>query len=148
MGNATKQIFLSYSGEDAFEAGLLQFALENLLSDLGAQVWTFQRDQQTNQKGIASSLKDKIRDSRSGVFLVSPFTLDYGATQWMELAYLDAYEVPTYILLHHVTFQDLKSRERGIPPLLLESQCNPAINWKLIASDIRGDWVGRPRRPI
>jgi len=105
MGNATKQIFLSYSGEDAFEAGLLQFALENLLSDLGAQVWTFQRDQQTCQKGIATSLKDKIRDSRAGVFLVSPFTLDYGATQWMELAYLDAYEVPTYILLHHVTGQ-------------------------------------------
>lgn len=146
MRNRSKHIFLSYSGEDALEAGLLQFAFESLLKDLGAKVWTFQRDQQTNQRGIAGSLKDKIRYSKAGVFLVSPFTLDYGATQWMELAYLDAYEVPTYILLHHVTFQDLKSRERGIPPLLLESQCNPAINWKQIASDIRDDWVRNPTR--
>ena len=39
------EIFLSYSGKELFEASLLQFAIEQLLKDLNAKVWTYERDQ-------------------------------------------------------------------------------------------------------
>lgn len=131
------QVFLSYAGEDAFEAGLLQFAVETLLADLGVTVWGYQRDQCKDQRGIANSLKARARESVAGLFLVSPSTLDSGATQWMELAYLDAFNVPTFVLLHRLSFQELKSKEKGIPPLLLESQCNLATDWKSLVSALR-----------
>jgi hypothetical protein len=55
----------------------------------------------------------------------------------MELAYADAYEVPTFVILHRLTFAELKSRERGVPPLLLESQCNPSAEWKTVVESLR-----------
>jgi hypothetical protein len=130
------QIFISYSGHDDFEASLLQFAFEKLLEEKGVTTWTFQRDQKHSEKEIASSLKEKVKQSIATVFLVSPSTLESGATQWMELAYSDAFNVETYILLHHLSYTDLKKYERGIPPLLLSSQCNSALEWKKIAADI------------
>lgn len=68
--------------------------------------------------------------------LVSQFTLESGASQWMELAYADAFDVPTYVLLHHITFEDLK-RTSGVPPLILEGQCTPAIDWRSLDDDLR-----------
>lgn len=131
------QVFISYSGHDAFEASLLQYALETLLADEGVVAWTFQRDQARSQKDIAVSLKQRVRDSVATVFLVSPTTLDSGATQWMELAYADAFDVATFVLLHHLDYQQLKSADRGVPPLLLSSECNSALDWREIAEDIR-----------
>jgi hypothetical protein len=55
----------------------------------------------------------------------------------MELAYADAFEVTTFVLLHRLEFLDLKKKARGVPPLLLSSQCNSAIEWKLVVEDIR-----------
>jgi hypothetical protein len=55
----------------------------------------------------------------------------------MELAYADAFDVKTFILLHHLNFFDLRQRATGVPPLLLSSQCNSAIEWKNVIADIR-----------
>jgi hypothetical protein len=55
----------------------------------------------------------------------------------MELAYADAFDVKTFILLHHLTFDELKQRATGVPPLLLSSQCNSAMEWKTVIEDIR-----------
>jgi hypothetical protein len=137
MESKKKQIFLSYSGEDSFEASLLQFAIEHLLADRNAKVWTYQRDQPKNQRSIGKSLKDRVRASSATIFLVSPSTLDSGAAQWMELAYSDAFDVPTFVLLHHLTFAEVKAREKGVPPLLLEGQCNSSAEWKSVVSDMR-----------
>ena len=131
-----KQVFLSYSSENEFEAGLLQFALETMLADLDITVWSYQRDQARNQRGIADSLKACIQRSKATIFLVSPHTLAAGAAQWMELAYSDAFGIPTFVLLHHVSFRELKSK-KGIPPFLLEVQCNAAVDWKNIFPDLR-----------
>jgi hypothetical protein len=131
-----KQIFISYSGRDEFEASLLQYALEEMLgSDVVA--WTFQRDQARSEKEIARSLKDRVRDSAAVIFLVSSDTLESGASQWMELAYADAFDVPTFVLLHHLKFNDLRQRATGVPPLLLSSQCNSAIDWKSVVEELR-----------
>lgn len=109
-----KQIFISYSGRDEFEASLLQYALEEMLgSDVVA--WTFQRDQARSEKEIARSLKDRVRDSAAVIFLVSSDTLESGASQWMELAYADAFDVPTFVLLYHLKFNDLRQRATGVP---------------------------------
>jgi hypothetical protein len=132
-----QQVFISYSGHDAFEANLLQFALESLLAEERVTAWTFQRDQNHSEKEIAKSLKERVKQSIATVFLVSPSTLESGATQWMELAYSDAFDVQTFVLLHHLDFQELKSRERGVPPLLLSSQCNSALEWRKIIDDIK-----------
>lgn len=131
-----KQIFISYSGRDEFEASLLQYALEEML---GGEVfaWTFQRDQARSEKEIARSLKDRVRESAAVIFLVSSETLESGASQWMELAYADAFDVPTFVLLHHLKFNDLRQKATGVPPLLLSSQCNSAIDWKSVVEDIR-----------
>jgi hypothetical protein len=131
------QVFISYSGHDAFEASLLQYALETLLASEGVKAWTFQRDQARSEKEIARSLKQRVRESIATIFLVSPTTLDSGATQWMELAYADAFDVTTFVLLHHLDYQQLKARQRGVPPLLLSSECNSALDWRDIAEDIR-----------
>jgi len=131
------QVFISYSGHDAFEASLLQFAIETMLSTERVTAWTFQRDQQRSEKEIATSLKQSVRESVATVFLVSPSTIDGGAAQWMELAYSDAFDVKTFVLLHHLDYNELKSKDRGVPPLLLASQCNAAQQWKVIIDDIR-----------
>ncbi|OQW34256.1 MAG: hypothetical protein A4E19_02000 [Nitrospira sp. SG-bin1] len=131
------QVFISYSGHDSFETSLLQYAIETLLNREGVVAWTFQRDQVRSEKEIANSLKQRVRESVATIFLVSPTTLDGGATQWMELAYSDAFDVPTFVLLHHLEYEELKAKERGVPPLLLSSQCNSAHDWKRIVEDIR-----------
>jgi TIR domain-containing protein len=131
------QVFLSHAGEDEFEASLLQYAIEQMLADVNVIVWTYERDQRPDERNIGKSLKDRVRESKATIFLVSPSTLNAGAAQWMELAYADAYNVPTFIILHHLTFEQLKSHERGVPPLLLESQCNAAVTWKSIIESLR-----------
>ena len=83
------------------------------------------------------SLKERVRASVATVFLVSPSTVRSGAAQWMELAYSDAYEVPTFVILHRLTFADLRSRHKGIPPLLLEGQCNMSTEWKRVIDALR-----------
>jgi hypothetical protein len=135
--NARPQIFLSYAGEDSFEAALLQHAVEALLRDVNALVWTYERDQSRDERHIAASLRDRIRRSVATIVLISQFTLTSGATQWMELAYADAFGVPTFILLHHITYDGLKTSETGVPPLVLEGQCTPAADWRLIQDDLR-----------
>jgi len=131
------QVFISYSEHDSFEASLLQFALETLLAKEGVVAWTFERDQARSEKEVARSLKQRVRESIATIFLVSPTTLASGATQWMELAYADAFDVTTFVLLHHLDYQQLRSRERGVPPLLLSSECCSALEWRRIAEDIR-----------
>jgi hypothetical protein len=133
----TKQVFISYSGRDDFQASLLQYAIEQMLREEGVEAWTFQRDQGRSEKQIAESLKNRVKESVASIFLVSPDTLDSGATQWMELAYADAFEVKSFVLLHRLTFSDLKQRTTGVPPLLLSSQCNSAMDWKNVIEDIR-----------
>jgi hypothetical protein len=83
-----------------------------MLADRNVTVWTYQRDQARDQRSIGKSLKDRVRESGATLFLVSPSTLEAGAAQWMELAYADAYDVPTFVILHHLTFVELKGRER------------------------------------
>jgi hypothetical protein len=130
-------IFLSYSSDNAVEADLLQFAYETLLADVDARVWTYERDQAKDEKAIAERLKTDVRMSRAVVFLVTPSTLSKGAVQWMELAYADAFDVPTFVLLHQLSFQDLRAQESGVPPLLLAAQCNSAKSWREIARDLK-----------
>jgi len=137
MKNKPNNIFLSHSNEDAFEACLLQYAFEVLMKDIGVKVWAYQRDQRKDEREISKSLKQRIKESRATIFFVSSYTLDSGATQWMELAYSDAFGIPTFVLLHHLTFQELKNREKGVPPLLLSRQCTQAIEWKLIEPELR-----------
>jgi hypothetical protein len=55
----------------------------------------------------------------------------------MELAYSDAFDVDTYVLLHHLDYKELKNGEQGVPPLLLSSQCNSALEWRRVADDIK-----------
>jgi hypothetical protein len=62
------QVFLSYAGEDAFEASLLQYAVGTLLADLPAKVWTYQRDQLRDQQTIATNIKSQIHQSRAMIF--------------------------------------------------------------------------------
>jgi hypothetical protein len=131
------QVFVSYCGHDEFEAGLLQFAIETLLRDEKVVAWTYQRDQARSEREIAQSIKNRVRDSCATIFIVSPTTLSRGATQWMELAYADAFDVKTFVLLHHLKYSDLKSAESGVPPLLLAGQCNSATEWRTVIEDIR-----------
>lgn len=134
---AQKQVFISYAGHDAFEASLLQYAIESMLGSQQVTAWTYQRDQSRSEKEIAAALKENVRKSIATVFLVSPITIDGGAAQWMELAYADAFDVKTFVLLHHLDYNELKTREHGVPPLLLASQCNSASQWKAIIEDLR-----------
>lgn len=134
MSEKTINIFLSYSSEDAFEANLLQFALEVLMKDKKVKVWTFQRDQNKDERDVSKSLKEQIKESIAMIFLLSPSTLDDGLSQWMELGYSDAYDIPTFILLHRLTHDDLlEGREIS---LLLSRQLNEAREWKLIVPEL------------
>lgn len=130
-------IFLSYPSDYSVEAELLQFAYETLLVDVNAKIWTYERDQAKDEKSIAEGLKIQVKASKALVFLVTPSTLDKGAAQWMELAYADAFDIPTFILLHHLSYQDLKVPEVGVPPLLLAAQCNSSKQWREVAKDLR-----------
>lgn len=127
-----RQIFLSHAGEDTFEASLLQQALEALPKDLNVAVWTYGRDQARDERNIGASLRDRIKHCSAAIILVSQFTLASGAAQWMELAYADAFGVPIFNLLHHLTLDDLKRADRGVPPLVLEGQCTAASEWRLL----------------
>jgi len=137
MSPKSIEIFLSYSGQDSFEAGLLQFAIEQLLGDLGVTVWTYERDQAKSERQIGKSLKLRIQNSVAVIFLASPSTFNSGAAQWMELAYADAFDVPIFVLLHQMTFKTLRTKEEGVPPLILEGQCNSASEWKTVVAAIR-----------
>lgn len=55
----------------------------------------------------------------------------------MELAYADAFGVPTFILLHHLRDAELIGRGRGVLPLLLSSQRSAAVEWKKLIDDLR-----------
>ena len=136
MRKKSIEIFLSYSGKDSFEASLMQFAVEQLLTDLGVTVWTYERDQAKSERQIGKSLKVRVQQSAAVIFLASPSTFNSGAAQWMELAYADAFDIPIFVILHRMTFNDLKKMEGGVPPLLLESQCNPSSEWRAIVRDI------------
>jgi len=131
------QIFLSYADEDAFEASLLQSSVETLLNDLKVRVWTYKRDQAGDERNIGRGLRERIRESSAVIMLISQFTLASGATQWMELACADAFDVPTFVLLHHVTFDTIKHSEKGVPPLLLQRQCTLAVDWQQLEPDLR-----------
>ena len=137
MAKRQNRMFLSYSGEEDFEANLLKFALEVLMKNVRLKVWTYRKDQNRDERDVAGSLKKRIRESIATLFLVSPSTINDGATQWMELAYSDAFAVPTFVLLHHLTYEELKAKERSVPPLLLAGQCTEAVNWKSIESRVR-----------
>jgi hypothetical protein len=139
-------IFISYSGKDAFEASLLQYAIEKILEDQEATAWTFQRDQRGSENNVAGAIKSRIEKSDAVIFLVSPDTLLTGATQWMELAYADAFDVPTFVLLLRLTFDDLRQHQCGVPPLLLSSQCNSATDWRSVFENIREVLSGRSAR--
>lgn len=131
------QIFLSYDGEDGFEAALLQHRLELLLADLDVVVWTFERDQARDERAVGKSLADHIKGSDAAIFLLSQFTLQDGATQWMELAYADAFGIPTFVLLHHLSFEEIQRSERGVPPLLTAGHCTPAREWRALEPALR-----------
>lgn len=130
-------IFFSYSSQDKVEAQLFQFAFETLLADIGVKIWTYERDQAKSERIVAEALKQKVRESDAMCFLVSDSTLSGGAAQWMELAYADAFEIPTFVILHRITFDNLKSSTSSVPPLLLASHCNLADKWRDIAKEIR-----------
>jgi hypothetical protein len=130
------QIFLSYASQDTFEAVLLAEALEAMLSDLGAKVWVFGRDQSKKERDIGVSLKERIGESRALVILISGFTIGPGKTQWMELAYADAFSIPAFILLHHMTYDDLR-RAESVPPLATGGHCTLATEWRTLENELR-----------
>lgn len=130
-------IFLSYSRQDRFEAQLLQFAFETLLADIKTEIWTYERDQAKSERAVAEALKKKVKESKAMCFIVSDSTISAGAAQWMELAYADAFDIPTFVILHRVTYDNLKSPEANVPPLLLSSHCNLAEKWKDVANEMR-----------
>ena len=49
-------------------------------------------------------------------------------SRWKELAYAEAFEVPIFILLHHVNFEQLKTRHGGGPSAGL---VQPVYAWRL-----------------
>ena len=131
------RIFLSHAGEDAFEASLLRFAVEHILAHLGASVWTYRRDQSRDERSVAGSLKDRVRESAAFIFLLSPSTLETSNAQWMELAYADAFDKPVFILLHHIAFADLAARSQGVPLLVPASQCSSAaLDWRAVVDAV------------
>jgi hypothetical protein len=52
-----------------------------MLETEGVVAWTFQRDQTLPEKDVAFSLKNRIKESVASIFLISPDTLETGATQ-------------------------------------------------------------------
>jgi hypothetical protein len=130
------QIFLSYSSDDSCEASLLVYAIETLLAKSRVHVWTYQRDQDGATRSVAKSLKDQVAESIAMIFLASPSTVKFGAAQWMELAYADGANVPTYVLLHRIEYAKLKMKERGVPPFITEGHCTPSVNWRKIVDGL------------
>lgn len=137
MSMSKPYVFISYAGQDEFEAELLKFALETLLEGVGVGAWIFRQDQNRAERDVAESLKERVKSSCALVFLVSPATVERGATQWMELAYADAFDVPTFVLLHRLSYEELRTSNRGVPPLLLARQCNAAADWRTVVDGIR-----------
>ena len=127
-------LVLSHAEEDLFEATLLQVVLEQSLADVGASVWAYGRDQAPQQKNVAASLPKIIGEAAALVFLLSP---DSSPTQWMELAYADAFEIPTFILVHRTTFAKLAAAKRGMPPFVVTGQSIRAVEWKRIVEPLR-----------
>lgn len=139
------QIFLSYSGDDSCEASLLVYAIETLLAKAHVRVWTYQRDQPSDTRSVATSLKQQVRLSKAMVFFASPSTLKLGAAQWMELAYADAANVPTFVLLHRLTYAKLKMKERGAPPFITEGHCTPSVDWRRVVEELGSGLARRSR---
>jgi hypothetical protein len=142
---------------------LLAESIESLLKDIDVNVWAFGRDQAKHQRGVAGSLKERVRESAGVIILLSKSTLVSGATQWMELAYADAYGIPAFILLHHLTYNELRKMEPGPPPLVMAGHCTLALEWRSLENDLRNACttkaagrdvlkksagIGRPRRPV
>jgi hypothetical protein len=139
------KMFLSHSEHDRFEAELLQIALEDALRDWHVRVWGYMRDQSADERNVAASLPEAIKESAALVFLLSPAT---GPTQWMELAYADAFDVPTFILLHKTTFEKLRSSKRCAPPLVLSGQCTAAVDWRTVIPEIENCCENHPSSPV
>jgi len=133
----SRKIFLSHSRDDSCEASLLQFAMETLLKPFTVTVWSYQRDQSPTTRSVASTLKDQVKGSVATVFLASPSTIKGGASQWMELAYADAFSIPTYVLLHRINYRNIKIKERNVAPFLTEGQCSPSTEWRTIIHDLK-----------
>ena len=70
-------------------------------------------------------------------FALETLLADVDAGAWMELAYADAFEVGTFVLLHHLQYGDLMTSDSSVPPLLLAGQCNAAKDWRTVVEDIR-----------
>jgi len=107
-----------------------------VLRDQRVKGWTFQRDQGSDEREIATRLRAQVEHSVATIFLISPATLDGGATQWMELAYADAFRVPTFVMLHHISFADLETATKNVPPLVLSGQCSPSTEWRRVIDEI------------
>ena len=86
----------------------------------GVVAWTYERDQRRYESNVSRSLKEIIRDS----------------VAVMELAYADAFEIPTFILLHHIMFDEVLKMEREVPTLIRQSQCTLAADWRDIETDL------------
>jgi len=127
---------------------LLKDGVESLLRDEGVHVWAFGRDQAGHQRSVGTTLKERVLESAAVIILLSRFTLQSGATQWMELAYADAFGIPAFILLHHLTFEDLKRAEPGAPPLVQEGQCTLAVDWRSLENGLRACCVKVVPEPI
>ena len=112
---------------------------------MAVMVWTFERDQRGDERNVSESLKNVVRESMAVVFLLSPYTIESGAAQWMELAYADAFGIPTFVLLHHLTYEELVRIERGVPPLVRQSQCTPAIEFRKMEADLRNILTVTPK---
>ena len=61
----------------------------------------------------------------------------------MELAYSDAFRARTFVLLHHLDHQQLKTAQTGVSPLLLAAHCNSAEQWPKVVEDIKRLLRGR-----
>ncbi len=59
----------------------------------------------------------------------------------MELAYADAFGIPTFVLLHHLTVDQLRRAEKVVPPLVLERNCTR------VGSTTRLEWLRRSAYP-
>ena len=108
-----------------------------MMQDLNVEVWSYRRDQSGAERRISEALKERVRTSVATIMLLSPETLRSGATQWMELAYADAFNIPTFILLHRMTFESLRQTQSGVPPLVLASHCTPATEWQRLVPQWR-----------
>ena len=53
----------------------------------------------------------------------------------MEFGYAHAFEIQTFVLLHHLTYQQL-IQKKSAPPALQKKQCNKAIEWESIESEL------------